>query len=103
MNVKELALDALKCPVRRALKEAWDMSRGFSWRWGTANQVVFDPDGAVDKFREHLGRLVRERVLEYWEMEVHEGWLRLDWQIEVKFTFRQNGAQMRGSQRYRAW
>lgn len=98
---KQLALDALKCPVRRALQTCWAEARQCAWRQTTANALVFDPDSAVDRMRELLGVCVCKGVLCYWELEVQEGWLCNDWTLKLRFTFQQNGTRTTGTEKFR--
>jgi hypothetical protein len=102
VNPKKLALEALRCPVRHAVGQAWDKSRTHAWRQG-GNTVLFIPDEAVDQMKINLAQLTRLGVIEWWEMEVFEGWLRTDWQLQVKYTFRVNNVRQFGSERFHVW
>ena len=91
-NFKAICLAAFKCPVHRALTEAWAKARPCAWRRTTANTLVFDPDGAVDAMRDELGRLVRERILVTWDLEVDESRFDSSWGLIVRFAHRYKGA-----------
>jgi len=102
VNPKKLALEALRCPARHAVGQAWEEARRHAWRQG-GNTILFIPDEAVDQMKINLGQLTRQGVLTWWELEVFEGWLRTDWQLEVKFVFLKDGVRQSGSERFHVW
>lgn len=102
MNPKKLALEALRCPVRQAVIQAWEKSRTHAWRQGE-NLLAFIPDEAVDAMKVNLGQLTRLGIITWWQLEVFEGWVRTDWQLEVTYVFKEDGLRQQRSERFHVW
>lgn len=97
-RAKKIALDALKCPVRRAVNDAFNRARPAAYQDLGHGHVVFTPSMGVDKLRQELDKLVRDKILKSWTLDVETEYP-TKCHVDVKFTY----AQGHGVLSFRVW
>ena len=98
MNVKVLALDALRCPVRHGVNQAFEQARPNAWQQFN-NHLVFNPGAVLIMFKRELTVLVKKRILTGYELELTD-----DRVSEGKFCYETcAGRNVCVSCRFRIW
>lgn len=100
-RAKQLALDALKCPVRHALKGMFESARLRAW--DTINNVnCFVPMMAVKQMRKELTYLCQLNIINSWELEVTEA-TNTEYRVELRVVYKANGVRRTTVEHWRIW
>jgi hypothetical protein len=100
-RAKQLALDALKCPVRHALKVMFEEARVSAWQTREGIRC-FVPLSAVAQMKERLAYLRNIGMIQSWELEVEEV-SHVNYRVAVLVGYRHNGAKRTAKESWRLW